>query len=110
MPAGTTVDQVKANIAAGYSVSYILSILGIVLLVRNLPAMFGIDAVTAAKESEKRYGAKGHALPGTSEAFTVGMHAGRHPRVINSRTRSSSGCRVRDAVRDAADADPASDS
>ena len=73
LPAGTTADQVKANIAAGYSVSYILSILGIVLLIRNLPAMFGIDAVKAARESEKRYGAKGHALPGTSEAFTFGM-------------------------------------
>ena len=73
LPAGLTANEVKANIAAGYSVSYILSILGIVLLVRNLPALFGIDAVKAAKEAEKRYGAKGHALPGTSEAFTVGM-------------------------------------
>jgi putative transport protein len=48
-------------------------VLGIVLLVRNLPAMFGIDPVAAAKESEKVYGAKGHALPGTSEAFDRGM-------------------------------------
>ncbi len=54
MPAGLTAEQVKANIAAGYSLSYILSILGIVLLVRNLPAMFGIDPVEAARESEKR--------------------------------------------------------
>jgi putative transport protein len=73
VPAGLTANEIKANIAAGYSVSYILSILGIVLLVRNLPALFGIDAVKAAKEAEKRYGAKGHALPGTSDAFTVGM-------------------------------------
>jgi putative transport protein len=73
VPEGLTANEIKANIAAGYSVSYILSILGIVLLVRNLPALFGIDAVKAAKEAEKRYGAKGHALPGTSEAFTVGM-------------------------------------
>src|SRR5262245_64167920 len=42
VPAGLTAAQVKGNIAAGYSLSYILSILGIVLLVRNLPAMFGI--------------------------------------------------------------------
>ena len=72
-PAGISAGQVKANIAAGYSLSYILSILGIVLLVRNLPGMFGIDPVKAAKLSEKKYGAKGHALPGTSQAFDLGM-------------------------------------
>jgi putative transport protein len=73
LPPGVTVEQVKANIAAGYSLTYIISVLGIVLLVRNLPGMFGIDPVAAAKESEKTYGAKGHALPGTSEAFNLGM-------------------------------------
>jgi putative transport protein len=72
-PDGMTADEVKANIAAGYSLSYILSILAIVLLVRNLPAMFGIDPVKAAKESEKKYGTSGHPMPGTSEAFTFGM-------------------------------------
>ena len=73
VPAGLTAEQVKANIAAGYSLSYILSILGIVLLVRNLPSMFGFDPVQAARKSEEQYGAKGHALPGTSEAFDVGV-------------------------------------
>lgn len=76
VPAGLTADEVKANIAAGYSLSYILSILGIVLLVRNLPALFGIDPVRAAKESEKTFGAKGDPLPGTSAAFDVGMLPG----------------------------------
>jgi hypothetical protein len=69
LPAGLTAEQVKANIAAGYSLSYILSILGIVLLVRNLPSIFGYDPVETAKESEKKFGAEGHALPGTSAAF-----------------------------------------
>jgi putative transport protein len=73
VPHGITAEQIKANLAAGYSLSYILSILCIVLLVRNLPGMFGFDPVQAAKESEKRYGSKGHALPGTSEAFGLGM-------------------------------------
>ncbi len=73
IPAGVTAEQIKANIAAGYSLTYIFSILSIVLLVRNLPGMFGIDPVRAAKDSEKRYGAHGHALPGTSQAFDVGM-------------------------------------
>jgi putative transport protein len=72
-PAGVTAEAVKANIAAGYSLSYILSVLGIVLLVRNLPGMFGIDPVAAARESEKSFGAKGHALPGTSAAFDFAM-------------------------------------
>jgi Predicted permease len=71
--AGITIDQVKGNIAAGYSLTYLFSILSIVLLVRNLPGMFGIDPVAAAKESEKTFGAKGHALPGTSAAFEMGM-------------------------------------
>ena len=72
-PHGISPDQVTANIAAGYSLSYMLSILCIVLLVRNLPGMFGIDAVKAAKASESKYGARGHALPGTSDAFDLGI-------------------------------------
>lgn len=73
IPAGLTAQQVKANVAAGYSLTYILSVLSIVLLVRNLPGIFGFDPVKAAKESEKKFGATGHALPGTSAAFGVGM-------------------------------------
>src|SRR5262245_4886101 len=73
VPAGLTAEAVKANIAAGYSLSYILSVLALVLLVRNLPGMFGFDPVTAAREAEKSFGAKGQALPGTSAAFDLGM-------------------------------------
>jgi putative transport protein len=73
LPPGITAESVKANIAAGYSLSYILSVLGIVLLIRNLPALFGIDVVAAARESEKRYGGSGVPLPGTSQAFDIGM-------------------------------------
>lgn len=73
VPGGITAEQVKANIAAGYSLSYILSILGIVLLVRNLPSIFGYEPIAAAKASEKKFGSSGHALPGTSQAFDVGM-------------------------------------
>ena len=73
VPPGITAEQVKANIAAGYSLTYILSILCIVLLVRNLPALFGFDPVAAARESEKAHGGKGAALPGTSAAFELGL-------------------------------------
>jgi Trk K+ transport system NAD-binding subunit len=72
-PGGLPAEQVKGNIAAAYSLTYIVSVLLIVLLVRNLPGMFGIDPVAAAKRAEGEYGAKGHALPGTSDAFTIGM-------------------------------------
>lgn len=75
VPEGLTNEAVKANIAAGYSLSYILSVLSIVLLVRNLPGMFGIDPVAAAREAEKSFGAKGQALPGTTAAFDLGMPA-----------------------------------
>lgn len=72
-PAGVTVEQVKANLAAGYSLSYLLSMLGIVLLVRNLPSLFGHDPVKAAKKAEAEFGVHGHALPGTAGAFEHGM-------------------------------------
>lgn len=71
-PHGISSDEVKANIAAGYSLAYILSVLSIVLLIRNLPGMFGIDPVKAAKDSEHKYGSRDAALPGTSEAFDIG--------------------------------------
>jgi putative transport protein len=74
-PGGIPAEQVKGNIAAAYSLTYIASGFVIVLLIRNLPGMFGIDPVSAAKKAEETYGAKGHALPGTSEAFTIGREA-----------------------------------
>lgn len=72
-PPGVTVEQVKANLAAGYSLSYLLSMLGIVMLVRNLPSLFGHDPVQAAKKAEQHFGTQGHALPGTAGAFEHGM-------------------------------------
>jgi putative transport protein len=75
-PAGMTPAEVKANIAAAYSMSYLPSVFLIVLLVRHLPGLFGIDPIRAAKKAEQQYGAKGHALSGTSHAFDIGMPAG----------------------------------
>jgi putative transport protein len=74
-PAGTSADQVIANIAAGYSLTYIFSLLAIVLLMTHLPQMFGIDPVKAAKESEKKYVGSGKPLPGTDAAFKLGHTA-----------------------------------
>ena len=93
VPAGFTAEQVQANIAAGYSLTYVFSILGIVMLVRNLPAMFGIDPVTAGRESERKFGhdgprparhrrcvRRGHAAGGRARAAGGQQHADRPPR------------------------------
>nr|WP_086937555.1 transporter [Thaumasiovibrio occultus] len=55
VPAGMTADQVSANIAAGYAISYVLSTVLIILLIKYLPAMFGIDPVAAGKEAEAQF-------------------------------------------------------
>ena len=55
--------------------------------------MFGIDAVKALERAEKRYGAKGHALPGTSDAFTVGMQpVGVRVFQVTNPDSSAAGC------------------
>jgi putative transport protein len=75
LPEGMTLDQVSANIAAGYAISYILSSVFIILLIKYLPAMFGIDPVQAAKDAEASFGAGGEseALPSTSGFSNVGI-------------------------------------
>ena len=64
---------VKANIAAGYSLTYVFSVLAIVLLVRSLPALFGIDPVAAGERSRAQYGGAKAAVPGTTAAFEIGI-------------------------------------
>ena len=76
LPAGITAEQVTANIAAGYSLTYVFSLLGIVLLITHLPGMFGIDAVKAGEEANKKFSSGAHAAPGTSAAFEHGMLRG----------------------------------
>ncbi|WBU62753.1 aspartate:alanine exchanger family transporter [Paracoccus aerodenitrificans] len=72
-PEGMSVEQVGANIAAGYAVSYILSSLGIILLIRYLPSMFGRDPVADAKEAEiEMSGGASAPVPGASGALTLG--------------------------------------
>jgi putative transport protein len=76
LPAGITAEQVTANIAAGYSLTYVFSLLGIVLLITHLPGMFGINAVKAGEEANKKFSSGAHAAPGTSAAFEHGMFRG----------------------------------
>jgi len=75
LPDGITADQVGANIAAGYAISYILSSVFIILLIKYLPAMFGIDPVKAGKDAEADFGAGAgtEALPGTAGFSNIGI-------------------------------------
>ena len=75
LPEGMSVDSVMANMAAGYAISYILSSLFTILLVKYLPSMFGYDPVKSAKEAEASFesGEDGGALPGTAGASILGF-------------------------------------
>lgn len=74
-PEGITLDQVSANIAAGYAISYVLSTVFIILLIKYLPALFHRDPVKAAKDAEEEFGAGGDAepLPSTSGFSSLGV-------------------------------------
>lgn len=74
-PSGMTLDQISANIAAGYAISYVLSSIFIILLIKYLPAMFGIDPVKAGKDAEVEMGAgaDNEALPGTVGFSNLGV-------------------------------------
>lgn len=73
-PPGMDVEQVGANLAAGYAISYILSSLGIILLIKYLPRMFGHDPVAEGKKAEEEYGAGegSEAPPGSEDSFVMG--------------------------------------
>ena len=73
-PGGMTTDQVSANIAAGYAISYVLSSVGIILLIRYLPALFGYDAKKEAKKAQEMMSSGADApLPGTAGSLTLGF-------------------------------------
>ncbi|MEO7106059.1 MAG: hypothetical protein ABIZ09_06780, partial [Rhodoferax sp.] len=73
-PAGMTVEQVGANMAAAYAISYVLSTVGIILLIRYLPRIFGRDAVADAKLAEADFSGGGtDPVPGAPGALTMGF-------------------------------------
>jgi putative transport protein len=55
-PAGVTPAEVIGNAAAGYAIVYLFSLIGIILLVRYLPRLSGIDARAEAREAEASLG------------------------------------------------------
>ncbi|SEK55062.1 aspartate:alanine exchanger family transporter [Pacificibacter marinus] len=71
-PDGMTVEEVGANMAAAYAISYVLSTVGIILLIRYLPRIFGYDAEADAKRAEAEYtGGAMHPVPGAPGALTM---------------------------------------
>ncbi|GAD02072.1 aspartate:alanine exchanger family transporter [Agarivorans albus] len=75
LPEGVTADTVGANMAAGYAISYVLSSIFIILLIKYLPKMFGKDAVLEAQKAEQEFsgGEDGGALPGTAGTSILGF-------------------------------------
>ncbi|PCJ08315.1 MAG: transporter [Rhodobacteraceae bacterium] len=74
LPANMTAEQVGANIAAGYAISYILSSVGIILVIRYLPQVMGHDPVADARTAEIEFsGGDDTALPGTADALVLGF-------------------------------------
>ncbi len=72
-PPGVTPGDVIGNVAAGYAITYLFSLIGIILLVRYLPRLSRIDARAAAQEAEARYGGGEGQLPmvGTDAAYLM---------------------------------------
>ncbi|MEZ0470996.1 aspartate:alanine exchanger family transporter [Luteimonas salinilitoris] len=74
LPEGLSAAQVGANIATGYAISYILSSIGIILVIRYLPKLFGRDPVADAKVAEQEFshGAT-HPVPGAPDSLVLGF-------------------------------------
>lgn len=75
LPEGMSADQVSANMAAGYAISYILSSVFIILLVKYLPTLSGRDPIQAGKEAEAMFGGGSNSepLPGTNGFSNIGV-------------------------------------
>lgn len=73
-PDGISAEEVGANMAAAYAISYVLSSVGIILLIRYLPRIFGLDAASDAKLAEAEYsGGATDPVPGGPGALTMGF-------------------------------------
>jgi len=62
-PEGVTPAEVIGNAAAGYTIVYLFSLIGMILLVRQLPRLSGVDIRVAAREAEASFGAGETRLP-----------------------------------------------
>jgi putative transport protein len=94
LPPGTTADQVSAMIALSYGVTYIWGTVGIILICKYLPKIWGIDARAAAKKYEEEFGVKNVDDAGLSGYRPGGIRAYR---VSNPQTAGMSVAQFRQA-------------
>jgi putative transport protein len=77
VPAGSTTEAVTAMIALGYGITYIWGTVGIILVCKYLPRWWGVDAKTAAKEYEEKFGVPNLDDSGLSGYRPAGLRAYR---------------------------------
>ena len=62
-PEGVTAADVVGNVAAGYAITYLFSLVGMILMIRNISRLSGIDAKAAARAAEDSYGGGQEPIP-----------------------------------------------
>ncbi|MFI5315449.1 MAG: aspartate:alanine exchanger family transporter [Myxococcota bacterium] len=67
IPEGSTAEQISGMIALSYGITYIWGTVGIILVCKYLPRWWGLDAKTAAKEYEAKFG-----VPNVDDAGLTG--------------------------------------
>jgi putative transport protein len=70
-PPGMTGADVIGEVAAGYAICYLFSLIGIIMMIRYLPRIFGIDLKAAAREAEASYGGESGAGHGASTTYAM---------------------------------------
>jgi putative transport protein len=66
LPAGVSADQAIDNIVTGYAITYIFGLTGLIIIIKVLPRVLGMDLVRAAREvvasDEQGSGATDHLI------------------------------------------------
>ncbi|OEU62561.1 MAG: hypothetical protein BA870_00420 [Desulfuromonadales bacterium C00003094] len=52
-PPGVTAEQMLTNISTGYAITYIFGLVGLIVLIRLIPKLTGVDLVTEAAQMER---------------------------------------------------------
>ena len=87
LPPGSTAESVSGMIALGYGVTYIYGTVGIILICKYLPKIWGVDARKAAKDYEQAHG-----VANVDDTNLTGYRAGtlRAYRLENTETAGKS--------------------
>ena len=55
IPEGLTADEVISNITTGYAITYIFGLVGLILMIRFLPKLLGVNLAQKAAELERQH-------------------------------------------------------